>query len=180
MVQLFEDKQVRTVWDDELQKWFFSIVDVCGILTEQPDYDHAKNYWKVLKHRLIKEGNESVTNCNQLKLVSPKDGKRYKTDVADFKQLFRVIQSIPSRKAEPFKEWMAEASATEISKSRNPKGFKQSAEVARKGGEIAGDARKKLERQIGHSVVTKDKAADYLPPADRWGVLPEEDEEKEE
>ena len=107
-IQLFEDKQVRTVWDDELQKWFFSIVDVCGILTEQPDYDHAKNYWKVLKHRLIKEGNESVTNCNQLKLVSPKDGKRYKTDVADFKQLFRVIQSIPSRKAEPFKEWMAE------------------------------------------------------------------------
>ena len=99
---------MRTVWDDELQKWFFSIVDVCGILTEQPDYDHAKNYWKVLKHRLIKEGNESVTNCNQLKLVSPKDGKRYKTDVADFKQLFRVIQSIPSRKAEPFKEWMAE------------------------------------------------------------------------
>ena len=107
-IQLFEDKQVRTVWDDELQKWFFSIVDVCGILTEQPDYDHAKNYWKVLKHRLIKEENESVTNCNQLKLVSPKDGKRYKTDVADFKQLFRVIQSIPSRKAEPFKEWMAE------------------------------------------------------------------------
>ena len=68
---------MRTVWDDELQKWFFSIVDVCGILTEQPDYDHAKNYWKVLKHRLIKEGNESVTNCNQLKLVSPKDlGKK--------------------------------------------------------------------------------------------------------
>ena len=107
-IQLFEDKQVRTVWDDELQKWFFSIVDVCGILTEQPDYDHAKNYWKVLKHRLIKEGNESVTKCNQLKLVSPKDGECYKTDVADFKQLFRVIQSIPSRKAEPFKEWMAE------------------------------------------------------------------------
>ena len=105
-IQIFEDKQVRTVWDEELQKWFFSIVDVCGILTEQPDYDHAKNYWKVLKHRLIKEGNESVTKCNQLKLVSPKDGKRYKTDVADFKQLFRVIQSIPSRKAEPFKEWI--------------------------------------------------------------------------
>ena len=74
-IQLFEDKQVRTVWDEELQKWFFSIVDVCGILTEQPDYDHAKNYWKVLKHRLIKEGNESVTKCNQLKLVSPKDGE---------------------------------------------------------------------------------------------------------
>ena len=86
-IQLFEDKKVRTVWDDEQEKWYFSIVDVCGVLTEQLDYDHAKNYWKVLKHRLIKEGNESVTNCNQLKLVSPKDGKRYSTDVADFKQL---------------------------------------------------------------------------------------------
>ena len=104
----------RTVWDDEQEKWFFSIVDVCGVLTEQPDYDHAKNYWKVLKHRLVKEGNESVTNCNQLKLVSPKDGKRYNTDVADFKQLFRVIQSIPSRKAEPFKEWMAQVAAKRI------------------------------------------------------------------
>ena len=78
-IQLFEDKKVRTVWDDEQEKWYFSIVDVCGVLTEQLDYDHAKNYWKVLKHRLIKEGNESVTNCNQLKLVSPKDGKRYKS-----------------------------------------------------------------------------------------------------
>ena len=78
-IQLFEDKKVRTVWDDEQEKWYFSIVDVCGVLTEQQDYDHAKNYWKILKHRLIKEGNESVTNCNQLKLVSPKDGKRYKT-----------------------------------------------------------------------------------------------------
>ena len=81
-IQLFEDKQVRTVWDDEQQKWFFSIVDVCGVLTEQPDYDHAKNYWKVLKHRLIKEGNESVTNCNQLKLRA-EDGKMRLTDVAD-------------------------------------------------------------------------------------------------
>ena len=72
-IQLFEDKKVRTVWDDEQEKWYFSIVDVCGVLTEQLDYDHAKNYWKVLKHRLIKEGNESVTNCNQLKLVSPRE-----------------------------------------------------------------------------------------------------------
>ena len=70
-------KKIRTVWDDELHKWFFSIVDVCGVLTDQPDYDHAKNYWKVLKFRLIKEGNESVTKCNQLKMKSPKDGKNY-------------------------------------------------------------------------------------------------------
>ena len=75
-IQLFEQKKIRTAWDEEKQEWFFSIVDVCGVLTGQPDYDLAKNYWKVLKHRLIKEGNESVTKCNQLKLPSPKDGKR--------------------------------------------------------------------------------------------------------
>ena len=97
-IQLFESKNVRSVWDSEQEKWYFSIVDVCAILTDQPDYDHAKNYWKVLKFRLVREGNESVTNCNQLKLVSPKDGKCYKTDVADTEQLFRIIQSIPSPK----------------------------------------------------------------------------------
>ena len=105
-IQLFEDRKVRTAWDDKEEKWYFSIVDVCAVLTDQPDYDLAKNYWKVLKFRLKKEGNESVTNCNQLKMVSPKDGKRYKTDVADTEQLFRLIQSIPSPKAEPFKQWM--------------------------------------------------------------------------
>ena len=285
MIQLFEAKKVRSVWDDEQEKWYFSIVDVCSILTEQPDYDHAKNYWKVLKFRLLKEGNESVTNCNQLKLVSPKDGKKYKTDVADTEQLFRLIQSIPSPKAEPFKQWMAgvasqridqmqdpelnfeqayqdyrrlgysdkwinqrlksievrkeltdewnragvtnsqqyasltdiitcgwsgkttkqykqykglkkenlrdnmtnielalnilaEASTTEISKAQNPKGYSQSAEVARKGGRIAGDARKKLEAQIGHSVISNEKASDYLPPTDRWESLPEAKEEE--
>jgi hypothetical protein len=285
LIQLFEARKVRSVWDDEQEKWYFSIVDVCSILTEQPDYDHAKNYWKVLKFRLLKEGNESVTNCNQLKLASPKDGKKYKTDVADTEQLFRLIQSIPSPKAEPFKQWMAgvasqridqmqdpelnfeqayqdyrrlgysdkwinqrlksievrkeltdewnragvtnsqqyasltdiitcgwsgkttkqykqykglkkenlrdnmtnielalnilaEASTTEISKAQNPKGYSQSAEVARKGGRIAGDARKKLEAQIGHSVISNEKASDYLPPTDRWESLPETKEEE--
>lgn len=80
LIQLFGDKKVRTSWDPEQEKWYFSIVDICGVLTDQPDYDGAKNYWKVLKFRLKAEGNESVTNCNQLKMVSPKDGKRYKTD----------------------------------------------------------------------------------------------------
>jgi len=279
-IQLFEDKKVRTVWDDQEEKWYFSIVDVCGVLAES---DNPQVYWRVLKNRLKKEGNETVTNCNALKMLAP-DGKMRFTDVADMEQLFRLIQSIPSKKAEPFKQWMAEvaakridqmqdpelnfeqayedyrrlgysdkwinqrlrsievrkeltdewdragvkdgqqyasltdiitrgwsgkttrqykqfkglkkeslrdnmtnielalntlaeASATEISKAKNPRGFKQSAEVARKGGEIAGDARKKLERQIGHSVVTNDKASDYLPPADRWGALPEEEDE---
>ena len=114
LVKLFEEKQVRSVWDDEQEKWFFSIVDVCWILTDQPDYDHAKNYWKVLKFRLIKEGNESVTKCNQLKLISPKDGKKYKTDVADTELLFRIIQSIPSPKAEPFKQWMASIASLRV------------------------------------------------------------------
>ena len=283
LIQLFQERKVRTVWDDQAEKWYFSIVDVCGVLTDQPDYDGAKNYWKVLKFRLKKEGNESVTNCNQLKMVSPKDGKKYTTDVADMEQLFRLIQSIPSPKAEPFKQWMAqvaanridqmqdpelnfeqayadyrrlgysdkwinqrlksievrkeltdewdragvkegqqyasltdiitqawsgkttrqykqykglkkenlrdnmtnielalnilaEASTTEISKAQNPRGFRQSAEVARKGGQRAGDARKKLEAQTGRSVISRDKASDYLPPADRIQELPEEDE----
>ena len=86
LIQLFGEQKVRTKWDDEKEKWYFSIVDVCWVLTDQPDYDGAKNYWKVLKFRLKAEGNESVTNCNQLKMVSPKDGKRYKTDVADMEQ----------------------------------------------------------------------------------------------
>ena len=119
-IQRFNGQKVRTAWNEDEEKWYFSIVDVCGILTDQPDYDHAKNYWKVLKFRLLKEGNESVTNCNQLKLVSPKDGKRYKTDVADQQQLFRIIQSIPSPKAEPFKQWMAQVASDRIDQMQDP------------------------------------------------------------
>lgn len=103
-IKIFEEKKVRTVWDDETEEWFFSVVDVVAILTDSPN---PSNYWKVLKHRLRKEGNELVTNCNQLKLPST-DGKYYKTDVATTEQLFRLIQSIPSPKAEPFKLWMAQ------------------------------------------------------------------------
>ena len=272
-IQLFEEKKVRTVWDDQEEKWYFSIVDVCGVLTDQPDYDGAKNYWKVLKFRLKEEGNESVTKCNQLKMVSPKDGKNYKTDVADAEQVFRLIQSIPSKKAEPFKLWMAsvakqrldqladpelsinqaiadwrrlgyseswinnrvksievrkaltdewdragvkqgqqyasltdiitkewsgkttrqykqfkglkkeslrdnmtntelilnmlaESAATDLSREQNPKGFKQSAKVAKKGGSVAKAARDKLESQLGHSVISQAKASDFLPPAE--------------
>ena len=281
-IQLFGEKTVRSVWDSEQEKWFFSIVDVCNILTESKDFQTARKYWNKLKQRLKEEGNETVTNCHQLKMQAP-DGKMRLTDVADTEQLFRVIQSIPSPKAEPFKQWMAsvasqridqmqdpelnfeqayedyrrlgysdkwinqrlksievrkeltdewnragvtdslqyasltdiitrgwsgmstkqykqhkglkkenlrdnmtnielalnilaEASTTEISKAQNPKGYKQTAQVARKGGEIAGDARAKLEAQVGHSVISKEKASDYLPPADRWGMLPEEEE----
>jgi len=266
-IQLFEKKKVRTVWDDEHEKWYFSIVDVVEVLTESTN---PQTYWRVLKNRLKKEGNETVTNCNAFKLQAP-DGKMRLTDVADTEQLFRLIQSIPSPKAEPFKQWMAqvasqrldqmqdpelnfeqayadyrrlgysdkwinqrlksievrkeltdewnragvtekqqyasltdiitqawsgkttrqykqfkglkkenlrdnmtnielalnilaEASTTEISKAQNPKGFKQSAAVARKGGQIAGDARMKLEAQTGRSVISSEKASDYLLP----------------
>ena len=272
-IQLFQERKVRTVWDDKEEKWYFSIVDVCGILTDQPDNNHARNYWKVLKHRLKKEGNETVTNCNQLKLKS-EDGKMRLTDVADTEQLFRIIQSIPSPKAEPFKQWMAqvasqrldqmqdpelsidqaiadyrrlgyseawinqriksievrkeltdewkrtgvqegfefasltdiitrewsgfttkqykqhkglkkenlrdnmtnleialnilaEASATEISKDRNPKGYNAQTQVAKEGGSVAKAARKQLESKLGRSVITKDKASDYLLPENK-------------
>ena len=117
--KLFEDKKIRTVWDYEEEKWYFSIVDVVGALTDQPDVEHARNYWKVLKHRLKKEGNESVTSCNQLKLRAS-DGKSYKTDVADTEQLFRIIQSIPSPKAEPIKLWIAHVAAERIGQMQDP------------------------------------------------------------
>ena len=101
--KLFEDRKIRTVWDDEQEKWYFSIVDVVGVLTNS---ENPQTYWRVLKNRLKKEGNETVTNCNALKLRAA-DGKMRLTDVADTEQLFRLIQSIPSPKAEPFKQWMA-------------------------------------------------------------------------
>ena len=115
-IQLFEEKKVRAIWDDEAEKWYFSIVDVVAVLTDSPN---PRNYWKVLKHRLINEGNETVTNCNQLKLVA-EDGKKRNTDVADTEQLFRLIQSIPSPKAEPFKQWMAQVAAQRLDQLQDP------------------------------------------------------------
>ena len=103
-IQLFEDKRIRTAWDEEKEEWYFSIVDVVAVLTDQLDQRGASNYWAKLKQRLKEEGaNQLLTNCQQLKMRSPKDGKRYNTDVADTEQLLRIIQSIPSPKAEPFK-----------------------------------------------------------------------------
>jgi len=270
-IKLFEDKKVRVAWDDEKEEWYFSIVNVCEVLTDS-DYQAARKYWKVLKGRLKKEGNETVTNCYQLKMLAP-DGKMRSTDVADTEQLFRLIQSIPSKKAEPFKQWMAEvaaqrleqmadpelsinqaiadwrrkgyseswinnrvksievrkaltdewdragvqqgqqyasltdiitrewsgkttrqykqfkglkkeslrdnmtntelilnmlaeSAATDLSKEQNPKGFNQSAKIAKKGGSVAKAARDKLESQLGHSVISPAKAADYLPPVE--------------
>ena len=118
-IQLFQDSKVRTVWDEEQEKWYFSVVDVVGILVDSVDYQTARNYWKVLKHRLLKEGNEMVTSCNRLKLLAP-DGKMRMTDVADAQQIFRIIQSIPSRKAEPFKQWMAQVAAQRLDQMQDP------------------------------------------------------------
>ncbi len=112
-IQLFENKQIRVVWDAEKEKYYFSVVDIVRVLTESADYQTARKYWKVLKGRLLKEGNESVTNCYQLKLPAA-DGKKYKTDVADLEQIFRLIQSIPSKKAEPVKQWLAEVGSKRI------------------------------------------------------------------
>lgn len=107
-LQVFEDQTIRTAWDEEKEEWYFSVVDAVAALTEQTDARKASTYWAVLKKRLKDEGaDELLTNCKQLKMKSPKDGKRYKTDVANAEQLLRIIQSIPSRKAEPFKMWLA-------------------------------------------------------------------------
>ena len=266
-IQLFEERKVRTVWDDQVEKWYFSVVDVCGVLTDSKD---PTAYWRKLKQRLKEEGNETVTNCHALKMRAA-DGKMRLTDVADTEQLFRIIQSIPSPKAEPFKQWMAqvasqridqmqdpelsidqaiidykrlgysdawinqriksievrkeltdewkrtgvqegleyasltdiitrewsgfsakqykqfkglkkenlrdnmtnleialnilaEASATELSKQRDPKGFNAQKKVAKDGGSVAKAARNQLESKLGHSIISPAKASDYLLP----------------
>ena len=117
-IKIFEEKKVRTIWDSETEEWYFSIVDVVAVLTES-DYQTARNYWKVLKTRLKKEGNESVTNCNRLKLLA-EDGKMRLTDVATTEQLFRLIQAIPSPKAEPFKLWMAQVAKERLDQMQDP------------------------------------------------------------
>lgn len=120
-IRLFEDKQIRTAWDEKNEEWYFSIVDVVGVLTEQPTPRGASNYWAKLKERLKSEGaGELLTNCQQLKMKSPKDGKRYNTDVANTEQLLRIIQSIPSPKAEPFKLWLAQVGKERIDETIDP------------------------------------------------------------
>ena len=262
-IKVFEHKRVRSSWDAETETWYYSIVDVVGILTDQPDTRHASNYWKVLKSRLAKEGCELVTNCNQLKLPA-EDGKMRLTDVANTNGILRIIQSIPSSKAEPFKQWLAEvgkerleeiedpelaisraiytyrkkgrseawinqrlktievrkeltdewdrsgvkasfeyasltdiisrawsgmttreykdlkglhkenlrdnmsnlelilnmlaeATATELSKEKNPRGYQESAEIAQQGGEIAGETRKQIEKKTGKPICTSER-----------------------
>ena len=266
-IQLFEGKKVRFVWDEEQEKYYFSIVDVVQVLTDSVD---GRKYWNKLKQRLKAEGNESVTNCHQLKLLAS-DGKKYKTDVADLEQLFRLIQSVPSKKVEPVKQWLAqlgsqridqmidpeltfqmaiedyrrqgysdkwinermrsiemrkeltdewkrsgiieqrdfailtnvltqawsgmttrqyksykgltkenlrdnmtnvelalntlaEVATTEYSRQSNPTTMEESKRIAREGGEVARDARKTIEKRLGRTVISSEKASDYLRP----------------
>ena len=266
-LQRFEDQPIRTVWDEETEEWYFSVVDVVSVLTDQATTRNASTYWAVLKKRLKEEGaDQLLTNCKQLKLKSHKDGKRYLTDVATTEQLLRIIQSIPSPKAEPFKLWLAqvgterieetidpeqaidraletylkkgyspdwvhqrllsirvrkeltdewqthgveqgreyailtdeitrawsgmntrqykrlkglkkenlrdnmstleltlnmlaEATTTELTKTRNPQGLAENQDVAWRGGRVAGDARKAIEKESGRPVITADNAA---------------------
>lgn len=144
-IQLFEDQKIRVAWDEQQEEWYFSVVDVVAVLTEQPTYDGARNYWKVLKKRLSDEGSQLVTECNQLKMKSPKDGKRYKTDVANTKQLLRIIQSIPSKKAEPFKAWLAMVGRERIEETIDPE---QAIDRA-------------LEAETGRPVVTSQNAENF-------------------
>jgi hypothetical protein len=197
-IKLFESLRIRVVWDDVQEKYYFSIVDVVQVLTESVD---GRKYWNKLKQRLIEEGNQTVTNCHQLKLTAA-DGKQRLTDVADTEQLLRVIQSIPSKKAEPFKQWLAqvgaerirqmqdpeqsieqavnlrdnmtnmelllnalaEQTATDLSKERNPEGIVETAHVAKDGAEVARNARADIEHRLGHSVISDKKAIDYITP----------------
>lgn len=118
-IQLYEDQPIRTAWVEDEEEWYFSIVDVVGVLTEQPSTDGARNYWKVLKNRLKEEGSQLVINCNQLKMTA-QDGKKRLTDVANTEQLLRIIQSIPSKKAEPFKLWLAQVGRERIEETIDP------------------------------------------------------------
>jgi hypothetical protein len=155
-LKIFENKKVRSQFDPANEMWYFSIVDIIGILTEQPTVERARNYWKVLKNRLKKEGNESVTNCNQLKLQS-EDGKYYKTDVGTVEDVFRLIQSIPSPKAEPLKQWLAKVGYERIQEINDPS---QSIDRARENWQKLGRSEKWIQQRMSGQE-TRNKLTDY-------------------
>ena len=155
-IKLFEEKKVRSQYDAEQEVWYFSIVDIVGILTEQPDTAGARNYWKVLKSRLLKEGNETVTNCNQLKLEA-EDGKLRLTDVGSVEQIFRLIQSIPSPKAEPFKQWLAKVGYERMQEIQDPA---LSMDRARENWKKAGRSEKWIQQRMTGQE-TRNKLTDY-------------------
>jgi len=155
-LKLFEEKKVRSLWNEKEEKWYFSIIDVVSILTEQPTYQGARNYWKVLKSRLLKEGNETVTNCNRLKMEA-EDGKMRETDVGDVEQLLRLIQSIPSPKAEPFKQWLAKVGYERMQEMADPA---QSLDRARENWQKLGRSEKWVQQRMTGQE-TRNKLTDY-------------------
>jgi len=170
-IKLFESKKVRSQWNEQEEVWYFSIVDIVGILTDQPTTDRARNYWKVLKNRLIKEGNETVTNCNQLKLEA-EDGKMRLTDVGNAEQVFRLIQSIPSPKAEPFKQWLAKVGYERMKEIADPS---QSIDRARENWQKLGRSEKWIQQRMTGQE-TRNKLTDYwkesgVEKADEFALL---------
>ena len=155
-IKIFEEKKVRSQYDAEREIWYFSIVDIVGILTDQPTVERARNYWKVFKSRLKKEGNETVTNCNQLKLQS-EDGKFYNTDVGSVEDIFRLIQSIPSPKAEPFKQWLAKVGYERMQEINDPS---QSIDRARENWQNLGRSEKWIQQRMTGQE-TRNKLTDY-------------------
>lgn len=143
-IKIFENKKVRSQYDADKEMWYFSIVDIVGILTDQPTVDRARNYWKVLKSRLLKEGNETVTNCNRLKLEA-EDGKLRLTDVGNVEDIFRLIQSIPSPKAEPFKQWLAKVGYERLQEINDPS---QSIDRARENWQKLGRSEKWIQQRM--------------------------------
>lgn len=155
-IKLFEDKKVRSHYDEDNEIWYFSIVDIVGILTDQPTTDRARNYWKVLKNRLLKEGNETVTDCNQLKMLA-EDGKMRLTDVGNVVQIFRLIQSIPSPKAEPFKQWLAKVGYERLQEIQDPS---LSIDRARENWKNKGRSEKWIQQRM-NGQETRNKLTDY-------------------
>jgi len=165
-IKIFEDKKIRTQWDAEKEEWYFSVVDVVNILTDNNNYQLARNYWKVLKNRLNKEGSELVTKCNRLKLVA-EDGKLRETDVLDTKGILRLVQSIPSKKAEPFKMWLAQVGSERLDEIADPeKAIRRGADFYRAKGYSEGwinqrlqtiEMRKKLTDEWQEHGITKEK-----------------------
>ena len=155
-IKLFENRKVRSQYDADKQMWYFSIVDIVGILTEQPTVDRARNYWKVLKSRLLKEGNETVTSCNRLKMEA-EDGKLRLTDVGNVEDIFRLIQSIPSPKAEPFKQWLAKVGCERMQEINDPS---QSIDRARENWQKLGRSEKWIQQRMTGQE-TRNKLTDY-------------------
>jgi hypothetical protein len=155
-IKLFENRKVRSQYDADKEMWYFSIVDIVGILTEKPTVDRARNYWKVLKSRLLREGNETVTSCNRLKMEA-EDGKLRLTDVGNVEDIFRLIQSIPSPKAEPFKQWLAKVGYERLQEINDPG---QSIDRARENWQKLGRSEKWIQQRMTGQE-TRNKLTDY-------------------